>query len=128
MSPPGNNLISEWYCGLSDDGRAMFDDILDILSKKAEWKYPEFKRLEDGLGEICWKCDNKQHRLIGCSWKSPNGYLLLIGCTHKQKIYDPPDAIVTADKRPRGIQFERKGGVCEHESPKDCSSTEKAIS
>jgi hypothetical protein len=102
----------------------MFDDLLDILSKKAGWAYPDFKRLGEGLGEIRWKCDGKQHRVIGHSWKNPNGYLLLIGCTHKQRIYDPPDAIRTADKRRRGLQFESKGGIREHKSPEDCTPEE----
>lgn len=102
----------------------MFDDLLDILKKKAEWKYPEFKRLEGSLGEIRWKCDKVQHRVIGCSWKAPQGYLLLVGCTHKQNIYNPPDAVGTADKRRRGLLFEKKGDVCEHESPEDCAASE----
>jgi hypothetical protein len=54
VSPAGNNLIAEWYCGISVDSRAVFDDLLDVLSKKAEWGYPDFKRLEEGLGEIKW--------------------------------------------------------------------------
>jgi hypothetical protein len=124
LSPAGNNLIAEWYCGLSIDARAMFDDILDVLSKQAEWKYPQFKRLEDGLGEIRWKCDNKQHRVIGCWWKTPHGFLLLIGCFHKQNVYNPPDAIETAAKRRRGLQFGGKGGTREHQSPEDCAPQE----
>jgi len=123
-SPAGNNLIAEWYCGISVDARAMFNDLLDVLSKKAEWKYPDFKRLDDGLGEIRWKCDDKQHRVIGCSWKNPKGYLLLIGCTHKQKVYNPPDAIATANKRRRGLEFEGRGRTCEHQSPEDCEAQE----
>ena len=102
----------------------MFDALLEVLAKKAEWKHPEFGRLEDGLGEIRWKCDGKQHRMIGHAWKNPNGYLLLIGCTHKQKIYAPPDAIATARKRYRALLFEKKGGVCEHESLEDCAPEE----
>jgi hypothetical protein len=102
----------------------MFDELLNILSRKSEWKYPEFKRLDDGLGEIRWKCDKKQHRVIGCSWKNPSGYLLLIGCTHKQEIYDPPDAIQTAGRRRRGLQFENKGSAREHKIPEDCPTQE----
>jgi hypothetical protein len=123
-SPAGNNLIAEWYCDISVDARAMFDTLLDVLAKEAVWKYPEFKPLDDGLGEIRWKCDNKQHRVIGCRWKVPSGYLLLIGCTHKQKIYSPPDAIATADKRRRGLVFKKEGFVYDHQSPEDCTSEE----
>lgn len=121
VSVAGNNLIAEWYCRQHVEGRAMFDDLLEILAKKAEWKYPEFKRLEDGLSEIMWRFGKVQHRMIGCHWKEPSGYLLLIGCTHKQTIYSPPDAIGTAGKRRRGLLFERKGSVCEHTSPEDCA-------
>jgi len=124
VTPSGNNDIAEWYCRQSTDCRAAFDDLLDILSKKATWSEPEFKRLNDGLGEIRWKSGKVQYRVIGCAWKHPPGYLLLIGCTHKQRIYNPPDAIATADKRRRGIIFQQKGGVCEHESPEDCEAQE----
>jgi hypothetical protein len=127
VSAAGNNLISEWYCSQPVECRAMFDDLLDILAKKAAWKYPEFKRLENGLGEIMWRFGKVQHRMIGCSWKAPSGYLLLIGCTHKQDIYNPPDAIETADKRRRGLLFERKGSVCEHASPEDCAPSQQRV-
>jgi hypothetical protein len=122
VSAAGNNLIGEWYCKQHVDCRAMFDDLLDILAKKAEWQYPEFVRLEDGLGEIRWKFGKAQYRMIGCHWKDPCGYLLLIGCTHKQRVYNPPDAIGTADKRRRGLLFERKGSAREHTSPENCPS------
>jgi hypothetical protein len=124
LSPAGNNLIAEWYCEVSVEARAMFDALLEILSKKAEWRMPEFKRLDGGLGEIRWQCDKTQHRVIGCRWKAPNGYLLLVGCTHKQQVYKPPDAIALADKRRRGLHFEKKGGINEHKSPEDCTPEE----
>ena len=43
-SPAGTNLIAEWYCGVSVEARAMFDALLEVLAKKAEWKHPEFGR------------------------------------------------------------------------------------
>jgi len=124
VSAAGNNQITEWYCRQPVDCRVMFDDLLDILAKKAEWGYPEFKNLGNGLGEIRWKFGKVQHRIVGCDWKSPPGYLLLMGCTHKQEIYSPPGAIDTADKRRRGLLFERKGSVREHTSPEDCAPTQ----
>jgi len=125
VTPSGNNDIAEWYCLQSMDCRAAFNDLLEILSKKADWGGGhEFARLQDGLGEIRWKIENVQHRIIGCAWKNPAGYLLLIGCTHKQRIYNPPDAIGTADKRRRGITFQKRGSVCDHESPEDCEAEE----
>ena len=122
VTPSGNNDIASWYCLQSVDCRAAFDDLLDILSKKKIWSEPEFKRLDGGLGEIRWRVGKVQYRMIGCAWKDPQGYLLLIGCTHEQKVYNPPDAIRTADKRRRGILFQQKGSVCEHESPEDCEA------
>lgn len=105
----------------------MFDELLGIMSRTTEWKAPFFKNLGDGLGEIRWKSEKKQYRVIGCWWKNPNGYLLLIGCTHKQNIYDPPEAIKTADKRRRGIQFAQVGSVREHASPEDCEASEQTV-
>jgi hypothetical protein len=127
LMPSRNNAIADWYCRQSVDCRVAFDDLLDILSKKANWSEPEFKRLQAGLGEIRWKVDDVQHRVIGCAWKNPHGYLLLIGCTHKQRVYSPPDAIETADRRHRGIVFQGKGGVCEHESPENCEDEKQAV-
>jgi hypothetical protein len=123
-SAAGNNLIAAWYCAQSVECRAMFDSLLDTLSEMREWRYPEFKRLDDGLGEIRWQEGKVQHRVIGCWWKQPSGFLLLIGCTHKQKIYSPPDALATADARRRGLLFQNKGSVCDHESQEDCAAHE----
>lgn len=128
VSDAGNNLIAEWYCGIPVGSRAMFDDLLETMAKVSGWRKPSFKTLGDGLGEIRWTYEKKQYRVVGCWWKDPGGYLLLIGCTHKQAIYDPPDAIKTADKRRRGIQFTRTGSVCEHQSPEDCAPEEQGIS
>src|ERR1035438_4236115 len=108
-SAAGNNLLSEWYCQQSFDCRAMFDSLLEVLGKSKEWKYPEFKFLDDGIGEIRWNAGKVQHRVMGCSWKDPHGYLLLIGCTHKQNIYSPPDALATAKKRRNGPLYQGKG-------------------
>ena len=49
------------------------------------------------LGEIRWEYENVQHSLIGRLENSE--FKAMIGCTHKQKRYDPPDAIETAEKR-----------------------------
>lgn len=56
-----------------------------------------------GLGELRWESERKQHRLIG--YLQGGTFFALIGCTHKQQIYDPSEALKTADKR--RLQIER---------------------
>jgi hypothetical protein len=63
----------------------------------------------EGLGELRWLSGDKQHRLIGFFMK---GYwYAVIGCTHKQQIYNPPDAIETGKKRKKQIEREEVNTV-----------------
>ena len=54
------------------------------------------------MGELRWVSEKKQHRLIG--YLQGVTFFALIGCTHKQQIYDPSEALETADKRKRRIE------------------------
>jgi len=97
--------ISEWYAGLSAQEQADTDEFIKDMCGSREWKMPYYRpRLHDtdGLGELRWKSENKQHRLIG--FLSYEVFYALVGCTHKQQIYKPPDALDTAGKRKGQIE------------------------
>lgn len=101
VSPAGNNKIAEWYDGLSAQERADTDEFIKDVRKLHEWKMPHYRGLR-GLGELRWVSERKQHRLIGFLKKEI--WYAVIGCVHKQKIYQPPDALETAERRKKQIE------------------------
>ena len=63
------------------------------------------------LGELRWMSNKKQHRLIG--YFDGDTFIAVLGCTHKQKRYDPADALDTAARRKRQIET-GEGTTCEY--------------
>jgi hypothetical protein len=61
-------------------------------------KVPAFKILGGGLAELRWQSGGVQYRILGRRI-GKNEFLMLVGCTHKQRIYDPPEAFKTAKRR-----------------------------
>lgn len=105
VSPAGNNKISEWYSGLSVGERADADEFIKNMRRTKDWRMPAYRpRLKGhgGLGELRWFSQNKQHRLVG--YLKGGTFFALIGCTHKQNIYDPADALSTADRRKSDVE------------------------
>ena len=105
QSRAGNNKIADWYGGLSVQQKADTDEFLKNMRKTREWKPPEYRprlRGDDGLGELRWRSENKQHRLMGFFMKGI--WYAVLGCTHKQQVYDPADALATAKKRKKEIE------------------------
>jgi hypothetical protein len=100
VSPAGNNKIAEWYADLSAQEKADADEFIKDMGKTQDWKMPNYRpslKGYSGLGELRWQSEGKQHRLIG--YRKGGVFFALIGCTHKQQIYNPSDALNTADKR-----------------------------
>ena len=76
-----------------------------MMGKIRRWELPHYRaRIQGyrGLGELRWKAEQKQHRLIG--YFSGDVWIAVMGCTHKGKIYDPRDALETADRRRKEIE------------------------
>jgi hypothetical protein len=107
VSRGGNNKIAEWYSDLSGGEKADADEFLTIMRKVpfADWKMNEYRPRLKGkaryLGELRWKSENKQHRLIGFFFEGI--WYAVMGCIHKQNIYNPADALVTSERRRREI-------------------------
>lgn len=107
VSPAGNNKIADWYSGLSAQERADTDEFLKDMRMTRKWEMPLYRpRLKngDGLGELRWPSEGKQHRLLG--FFSEGFWYAVQGCTHKQQIYKPPECLDTAKRYKR--QIERK--------------------
>lgn len=99
VSPAGNNKIKDWYLTLSTQEKADADVFLRLMRKTRIWQMNDYRPSLAGLkkiGELRWTSEKRQHRLLGFFG---NGvWYALVGCTHKQQIYDPPDALNTAQK------------------------------
>ncbi len=105
VSPAGNNKIADWYNDLSVEDRAGADEFLKDMRMTRNWEMPMYRpRLKggDGLGELRWESEDKQHRLIGFFFQ---GYWYAVqGCTHKQQVYKPHDCLETARRYKRQIE------------------------
>jgi len=55
-----------------------------------------------GFWELRWRSCKKQHRLIG--YFVEGDFAIVIGCTHKDQIYDPPNALKSALERKRRVE------------------------
>lgn len=109
VSHAGNNLIADWYAGLTVQEKADVDEFLKDMrkTKASEWKMPSYRhRLRGlkGIGELRWQSGNKQHRLLG--FFLAGSWIAVVGCTHKQQVYNPANSLDTAKK----YMNEIKGG------------------
>jgi hypothetical protein len=101
--PNGNNPMEDWYRGLSDDGRLLFDGLLkNTLGTGNPEQWLWFKRFLRGRfrKERIWEgwfyADGRQNRVLAKFGPARKQVLLLTGCYHKQRVYHPPDALDTA--------------------------------
>ncbi len=107
------NLWKVWYDGVDGRVRAAHDVAVDYLLQREqhEWqKTPYFGPLvpKEGIYEIRIR-GNVQWRLAGYFGPGQKEFTIVLACTHKQQIYDPPDAKETAVKRKKQIdKGERK--------------------
>ena len=105
VSPAGNNKIADWYDALPIQERADADEFIKNMRKTAEWTMPNYRPRLKGhksRGELRWQSGKRQHRLIG--YLKGGAFFALIGCTHKQRVYDPVDALETAERRRRELE------------------------
>jgi hypothetical protein len=103
ISPRGRNMIADWYGKLLTQEQADFDTLIRILAQTRQWHRDDFRWLRGkpyaGLGELRFKSERKQHRVIGFYGVGQQQSTMLIGCIHKQNIYQPPECFNTAARR-----------------------------
>lgn len=105
VSPAQNNKIAEWYEGLSAQEKSDADEFLKDMRKTKDWGMPHYRpRLRDseGLGELRWPSEKRQHRLLG--FFLGNYWYAVVGCTHKDQVYSPADSLETAKKYKKQIE------------------------
>lgn len=110
VSTAGHGVITEWYETLSIKARAKFKARLAHLENlpRLEWRRPPFDLLteQEGMGEIRFKADNKEHRVFGCFGPQAMQFTMLIGCIEKgngKAAYKPTGAMETARRRSHEI-------------------------
>lgn len=113
VSLVGNPKIAEWYASLSVQGKSDADEFLKNMRRTGDWQMPNYRGgmrgiegVKDkdvkGLGELRWTSEKVEHRLLG--FFHGGSWCALIGCTHKGKVYDPANALVTAVKRKKQVE------------------------
>ena len=84
------------------------------VTPRSQWQVPQWKKVQSyaGLYEIRYKANNNQTRALGkfCE-TTENMFVITMICTHKGKVYDPPNAFETAEKRYKSIS---KGSCTTH--------------
>lgn len=101
-------MIADWYAGLLTQEQSDFKAFMRILAKTREWRYPAFKWLTGKkyreLGELRFESEKKAHRVIGCLGPGAKQFTMLIGCFHKQRVYNPANALDTALQRKKLLE------------------------
>jgi len=65
----------------------------------------EFKHLgRKGLCEVRFSTANVQYRALGFFGPGEHTFSLYVGATHKQKVYNPPNAFDLAIKRSNNVK------------------------
>jgi len=115
ISPQGRNVIADWHAGLLRQEQSDFLAVIRILAKMQHWRGRAFKPLKgpyQGMGEIRYTSERKEHRVIGFVWPSAQQFTMLIGCFHKQRVYHPTNAFNTALQRRKFLE-QGKGSIRE---------------
>lgn len=106
-------MIGDWYGRQSETVQAALDVALEFLAQRPRegWRRPQFDLLSgkmSGIGEIRFKVDGKQYRVLGFFGPAPSEFTMLVGASKKQKNYNPPDALETAVRRMSEVRSDRR--------------------
>jgi hypothetical protein len=96
----------DWYDNETEDrDQARHDEVFETLEQRPIWRGLGFyEPLADGDGLIEIKIKaSKQWRIFGYTGPERHQFTITMICHHKQKIYNPPDAIETGKKRMKDI-------------------------
>ncbi|MBI2987622.1 MAG: type II toxin-antitoxin system RelE/ParE family toxin [Deltaproteobacteria bacterium] len=119
MRNPGRDAIEEWTQSLPKPAKADFEALLSVLAVTKTWDNRDVSALRGGVAkgkgilEIKFSRAGIQYRVLGFYGLNRGEFTLLIGCTHKQRRYNPTNAIDTAIDRKNKVET-RQGGICEH--------------
>lgn len=105
----GKDVIREWYDSRTPEAQAEFDNTLDFLAarERPEWKRPQFDLLRNecaGLGEIRFKANKIQHRIIGYFGPQRLHLTLLVAAIEKDRKFIPKSTCSTAQRRRLAVE------------------------
>jgi hypothetical protein len=103
----GVDVIREWYEGETEQWQVKFVRLLQSLqsSPRPDWKYPRFRWLGDGIGEIRFKANRVQQRPLG--FQGPRGadvFTIVFAATERGDRFVPRDAIARAIARKAEVE------------------------
>lgn len=107
-SPSGRNDVQSEVDRYNDDDREAFSRAVAHLAVTplSEWHLPHARKLigKDKLHEVRYKANRSATRAVGRFLADSGGFAITIICNHKQDVYKPVDALVTAAKRSDQIE------------------------
>lgn len=127
VQPSGNNPIDDWYRGLSDEGRLLFDGLLKVNRKtQLPINWVGFKRFlkgkpgEQRIWELQFydQSEKRTYRVLGTFGDRRKHAIILMGCYHKGSVYTPQEAIETAVKRAKMLA-NKEGKTCDRKIETD---------
>lgn len=106
----GRDTFEEWITSLDVDAQERIRAMIRRLSVMKRWERPYFAPLRGykNIYEIIVKTKDRQYRPLGCFGPGPQVFTLLIGASKKEKIWSPPNARKTAEKRCKLIFRDRR--------------------
>lgn len=108
VSSTGSEALQKDINGQDDTVIQCFKVRVRYLSNtpKHDWKKPHARKLQGvtDIYEIRFKANGVEFRPFGFFGPSEKEFTILVWATHKQDIYDPHDAIKTADSRRGFVQ------------------------
>ena len=115
-SSAGTDEVDGWYRGLSSKLRAKVRVRLGYLRQqpRSQWIRPYFALLSGDcarLGEIRFKLDRSQLRLLGYFGPERLEFTILLVATERDGRFNPRDACITCQRRRQAVQTnqERSG-------------------
>lgn len=108
VSLSGRDVIGGWHDGLTPTAQAEFRVRLEYLTQhpRQNWIRPHFdllKRECHGLGEIRFKADRTQHRVLGFFGPNRMEFTLVIGAVEKDRKFEPKRACETGLRRKKEV-------------------------
>jgi hypothetical protein len=105
----GRGVISQWVGGIDVEAEEEFHGVLRNLeiTPRLLWVRPVYDVFDPEIGEIRFKANKLQHRVLGFFIMDMKQYVMLIGATKKGQNYNPRDAVTTARKRKKLVDSDR---------------------
>ena len=107
VSPTGSKAVQQQIDNLSPGAEQTFGVRIRYLANtpKREWKRPHAAKLKGvkEIYEIRFKADKVEMRPLGFFGPGEKEFTVLIWAEKKENVYDPPNAIKTAESRRKEI-------------------------